>query len=61
MAIPQKDILITDNWMLMLQWINSKNPKLVGYFEIEGLTSKKYPAYRAAESDSNSQLVAYIR
>ena len=61
MAIPQKNILITDDWMIMLKWINSEHAELVDYVEIEGLTQKKYPAYKAAGSDSQSQLVAYIR
>lgn len=61
MAIPQKDILITDNWTILLQWINSKEAKLVEYVEIEGLTQRKYPAYKAAGSESNSPLVAYVR
>ena len=59
--IPQKDILITDDWMTLLKWIESEKAELVEYVVIEGLTQQKYPAYRAAEGDSNSQLVAYIR
>ena len=60
-VIPQKDILITNDWMTLLKWINSEKAELVDYVEVEGLTQKKYPAYRAAGGDSNSQLVAYIR
>ncbi len=60
-AIPQKDILITNDWMTLLKWVNSSRAELVDYFEIEGLTQKKYPVYKAAGGDTNSQLVAYIR